>query len=103
MVMRSSCALAVLSLALSACEPPMDPADPTSEEDLPCQSDRDCELHGTDSAARRAFCASMSVGVGSASAKDAAACGPIPSMSMNATEPELLCFRGTCVPVGSRR
>jgi hypothetical protein len=94
-------ALAILSMTLAACGTPGHP-DFASDEERPCQSDRDCEVHTAESPARRAFCASNGVGLGSASAKDAAACGPIPNMTLNASDPELLCFRGSCVAVGAK-
>src|SRR5262245_1124704 len=99
--MRRLWALLLFAM-LAACGPPQDPSVPPDEDELPCQSDRDCEVHSADTATRRALCGSHSVGLGSASPKDDAACGPMPTMNANVSEPELACFRGTCVPIRTK-
>ena len=97
-------AASLLPLA-SGCEPAMEPDVPT-EEEIPCHRQSDCEMHQGESATRRALCGSdvVNMGLGGRnSPKQSAACGQFPTMNANLPEPELACFRGKCVPIGSRR
>lgn len=89
----------LFSLALlTACgiEGPVAPED----EDKPCQTDADCEVHGAPTQPR---CSSrMGTRGGNMREIDAAACGPMANMTPAPPEPVLACFRGACVPLGSK-
>ncbi|MEZ4295332.1 MAG: hypothetical protein R3B70_10185 [Polyangiaceae bacterium] len=89
----------VLIAALSGCAPVPD-ADAPEEEELPCRSDADCEIAGRDVGPRTAMCTNR--GMSLSSAKDIAACGPLPSMAPSSREPVMACFRGSCVPIKSQ-
>ena len=91
------CALSVT--ALLGCAPVPDASAP-SEDELPCRTDEDCEMAGRDVGPRSQICASRAINLHSA--KDVAACGPMPNMTPSTSEPVLACFRGTCVPIRSR-
>lgn len=98
--------LALPSFLLAGCGPLGD-ADAPAEEERPCHTDADCEMHSGESLTRQALCSSPAMGSRGGqtdvSGKDAAACGPMPNMRSRAVEPDLLCFRGTCVPVTRQR
>lgn len=98
---------ALLSLlpivALAACEPLADPAVPSSDG-KPCQTDADCEIPREDRTVRQEMCGNRVVSSKSGTqAVDDAACGPMGAMSPSSPEPQVLCFKGTCVAVGTRR
>lgn len=91
--------LLTLFLGLAGCAPLPDAADP-EEGEIPCRSQQDCEVAVVDSGPRAQICSSRGIALGTA--KDSAACGPMPNMSPALPEPRLACFRGVCVPVGKR-
>jgi hypothetical protein len=88
---------------LAGCDPLTGPAFP-SEEEKPCQSDADCEIHAADLSAHQALCGARATAHSDKGRDmDNAACGPMPNMTSKTPEPNLACFRGTCVSVGSKR
>ncbi len=88
---------------LAGCEPLSGPAFP-SDEEKPCQSDADCEMHATDGSAHQTLCGMRATAHSDKGRDvDTAACGPMANMSPKMPEPVLACFRGTCVSVGSKR
>ncbi|MBK8254401.1 MAG: hypothetical protein IPK82_17245 [Polyangiaceae bacterium] len=94
--LRSIVAFFAALILTCACTPAASP----EAEELPCRTDEDCELHGRDSGPRAALCSNRALNF--QSAKDIAACGPLPNMSVSPSEPTLLCFRGSCVPVKTK-
>jgi hypothetical protein len=90
-------------VTLASCAPVPEADAPLDEDERPCRTHDDCEVRAADKGPRSMLCGQRAVAWGSQPAKDAAACGPMPSMTPNLPEPQLLCFRGTCVPVGKDR
>lgn len=88
-------------LSLAACEPLADPAVPSSDG-KPCHSDEECQIPGEERSVRQGICAQRSTMI-RANHVDDAACGPIGNMSPATPEPQALCFKGTCVAVGTKR
>jgi hypothetical protein len=90
-------------LLLPACEPMGEPAVPAAEN-RPCKTDDDCEIPKAPSSVREDGCRSRTMVVGKDPAMDTAVCGSIPQMATpDSPEPQILCFRGTCVPVRTQR
>lgn len=100
--MRLSWVPALSLVALFSCAPVPDAETPLDEDERPCQTHDDCEIRKTETGPRTMLCGNRAINWASA-AKDAAACGPMPNMTPNVTEPVLLCFRGACVPVDKAR
>src|SRR5262245_27410910 len=97
-------ALALLGavLLLAACEPAEQASAPAAENH-PCRTDDDCEIHDRPTSVREDMCASRAPSSSGARQVDEIVGGQMPSMSPAAPEPVLLCFRGTCVPVQTKR
>lgn len=90
-------------LLLAGCEPLADPAVPSSDG-KPCHSDEECQIPAEDRTVRQEMCAQRATPISSKShAVDDAACGPMGGMSSALREPQVLCFKGTCVAVGTKR
>lgn len=96
---------ALLACALlAACAPVPDADAPLDEDERPCRTHDDCELRTIERGPRQQLCGTRGIAWDqSAHSKDAAACGPMPNMSPSVPEPVLMCFRGSCVPVGKSR
>ena len=95
--------LSALSLStLLGCAPPG--ASVPREAEAPCRSDDDCEIASVKSGAGSPICAARRMSsITRWSEKDQAICEPIAATTPAMSEPVLMCFRGTCVPVGSSR
>ncbi|MFO0591199.1 MAG: hypothetical protein U0441_26875 [Polyangiaceae bacterium] len=90
-------------VALAACEPLADPSVPSSDG-KPCQSDADCDVPRESRSVRQEMCGNRMVSPTSKTHEvDDAACGPMGGMSPSSPEPQVLCFKGTCVAVGTKR
>jgi hypothetical protein len=100
----SALSLVTLAGALLSCAPVPDADAPLDEDERPCRSHDDCDVRAAQSGPRQQLCGTRGIHWDSSpNGKDAAACGPMPGMSPNIPEPLLMCFRGTCVPVGKSR
>lgn len=86
--------------ALLSCAPVPEADAPLDEDERPCRTHDDCEIRATETGPRNQLCSNRAIAWNPTSAKDAAACGPMPNMTPKISEPQLLCFRGQCVPVG---
>lgn len=96
---------ALLALpSLLACAPVADAEAPIDADERPCRTHDDCEIRATETGPRAQLCSNRAIKWNDGmSSKDAAACGPIANMTPKVSEPQLLCFRSRCVPVGSAR
>ena len=97
--------LSALMLSTSiACAPP-EAAEVPEHDEKPCVTDRDCEFAGRETGPRSQLCQtqglSTSRGEGTGEL-NMARCGAMGNTkSPTLAEPELACFRGTCVAIGS--
>lgn len=84
------------------CSPPE--ASAPEEGERPCTTDEDCELAGRDTSVRSSICGNRAAGYRDSVGPNALKCGPMADMKPpSLVEPVLACFRGTCVPIDSRR
>lgn len=101
--------LGVIALPLALACGPVPEAEDASGDERPCRTQQDCEIADTTTEPHTHLCSSRAVlrasrdsGPWDTSARDSAACGPMPYMTPTIREPRLACFHGTCVPIASR-